>query len=92
MHPYGKIYYLPKECFFYKPYQPIILNKLRQQYIYETNGKISYYKWVNEYIQREVNKLIVDLPEDIIVNDISSISSHNSISSEESSWVDLKNN
>jgi len=87
MHSYGKIYYLPKECFFYKPYQPIILNKLRQQYIYETNGKISYYKWVNEYIHREVNKLIIDLP----VNDISSISSHNSISSEESSWVDLKN-
>lgn len=87
MHPYGKIYYLPNDFFFYKPFQPIIWNKLRQQYIFETNGKISYYKWVNEYIQREVNKMII-LPDDNFTGDLSSVTSQSSI---DSSWVDMKN-
>ncbi len=82
----GRIYELPYICLFYKPYTPILLDRLRNYYIDEYNRKINKKRMIDQYIKENTPMRVIFEWSSYT----SSSSSTTSSSSEDSSWVDLK--
>jgi len=81
-----KIYKLPNNCLFYKPFNNINLNNYRQKIILEHQKQTSKKNKLNEYIQSHMTyKIIYEWS-----SYTSSSSSTTSSDSLDSSWVDMK--
>lgn len=83
---YGKIYQLPQNFIFFKPYTPILLNKIRMRIIADHNAKMIHKKRLNDYVLNNTPvKIIYEWS-----STTSSTSSDTTPSSVDSSWVDMK--
>lgn len=95
----GKIYNLPNLCLFYKPYVPVLLNKLRNKHIADYKIKVAYQQRINNYIRMNTKPRIIFEWSSYTSEDTNSESSKdsgysfvsaNSIGSPGSDWVDMK--
>lgn len=91
---YGKIYSLPNLFIFYKPFLPILMNKLRRKIfadfkIKEANNE-RLRKYVQQHTQREMVIEVLSFSSFYSASSDTSSESFQTISSQDSSWVDMK--
>ena len=90
MHYYGKIYYLPSDCLFYRSYTSVVLSNLRKKYVFLINRKITHNESLNKFVWKNTTRQVFTWSPYSSMTSLDTTQISSETSSLDSEWVDMK--